>query len=241
MNVFSFAVALISSIVAIHLYLSVNFLINYLASFDLSYMTILAWDDVRFIMAQFNNKLLILLVLICCLSFPFFTSFGEKVSAKNKISEQVQSFIKNNKIRSLVSFLYKKRRTLLLFLLLVLGVLGVLGFMLHNVYLVLFFIYILCLVVYLKCRNLLIVYVCFMLLTSFFIYRDLERLTSEKPFFSNIVKFKFENGEVVTSDSEGHRLIFWGARYVILENDRNSVKLYPTSTIKEVEWNKENR
>jgi len=82
--------SLITLCVSIHYFFSLNFLVTYLASFDLDYLDVLSFEDIQFTMASFNIKFFILLAFIIIV-IPLVNTIANMT---NKIDKTVNEIAK---------------------------------------------------------------------------------------------------------------------------------------------------
>lgn len=210
--------SLVTLCVSIHYFFSLFFLVKYLASFDLSFINILSFDDIQFVMALYNIKLFIILGLFI-IGIPI---AWETMSAENRRK------IRSVKVPNYIIFLFVLIDIILLYLMTIFP----------SSWFSLLFSGITSIAVLYFSKNQLLSIVCFVVLIFAFVYYEVGNITNHNPLFNNYVKFELSNDKIITSDNKDHRLIFWGTKYVILQNGKNNVKLYPTSEIREVEWSK---
>lgn len=220
-NIITQILSLVTLCVCMHYFFSLKFLISYLESFDLSAVSILSFEDIQFIMATFNIKLFVSLVIFM-IGIPLINMIIDILT-----TSRVQ--IGKCKIQKWIMRLSITATFITVLLILTLQT---------SPWIYVFFSGSFSFVIYYYSKEKLLSILFFMISIFAFYYCEVQNRANHNPLFNNYVKFELSNGKTVVSDNKDHRLIFFGAKYVILQNGENSVNLYPTSEIREVEWSK---
>lgn len=213
--------SLVTLCVCMHYFFSLKFLISYLESFNLNVVSILSFEDIQFVMATFNiplfQSLAILMIGIPLMNMIINISITNRTQIdKRKIWKRIKSI---SITVTIITFLF-------------------IFTLPTSPWVYVFFSGSFSIVIYYFFKDKLLSIIGFIFLIFAFYYYEFQNIANRNPLFNNYVKFELSNGKTVVSDNKDHRLIFFGAKYVILQNGENGVNLYPTSDIREVEWSK---
>lgn len=223
-------ISIIGLFVFMHYYVTIDFLCRHLSRFNLDTVSILSWDDIQFPLAQINANFFMSLFLSLLI-----------VSIAIKRMMTLKSNTLWSGISSICACVNKKQRKYkwIIYIVLILAsafslALIIFAFIsskapIHIIILVL----LLCVTACIKYDMiyLAIIGTIFYMTTS--IYRDTNQ--ANNCFYSNDIIFNINSGETIKSDSVNN-LIFFGNKYIVMQSDSSTVKLYPTSNIKDIEW-----
>lgn len=224
------SISIIGLFVFMHYYVTIDFIHNHLSKFNLNSGGILSWDDVQFTLAKINTDFFVLL---------FFPLLAVAFCIRNAMKHKSNTFWGG--ICSIYRSIGESERIckwpmyigVTLFFIIVL-VCIVCVFILSKVPIHL--IVIVSILGVIACIKYDMVYI-FILVSIFYIttsiYRDSNQ--AHESLYSNDIIINLNSGETIKSDSVNN-LIFFGAKYIIMQSDSSTVKLYPTSTIKDIEW-----
>lgn len=210
-------------LVAIHYFVSLFLLDVYLGRYGLTTISVISWEDIQFSFALLNNYLFLRILMY---TVPFIILFETFKFRPNGLYNP-QKYKKYEKVKIIIGAIG---------LLLTITICAI--YICHNwefnEWLVVFLFILGALSLYLIFPKADIIALIVLFIAIISIYRRV--IGSEAP-YSNYVKIKLDDGNIIESDSI-NKLIFLGTKYVVIENDSPNVKLYPTDRVKEIDWMK---
>lgn len=217
----NFLISLIGILVLIHYFFAFDTLWEYLGRYNLDMANIISWEDVQFSTASMDMHIFLIIIITLSTVIYVFTTFI--FSNKRKIGFEAIKERRRNKLS------LTKSRTLAIVILF----LFILGYQYKGyIFTLICMIYLIAIYLYYKHKSAIIILLSLFVLTKLG-YNHVIRGGSE--LYTNHVKFKLEDGRTIESDNL-HKLVFFGAKYIVIENDSPNVKLYPVKEIKEIEW-----
>lgn len=230
----SLIISMISILVFMHYYFTLDVLWRYLRDYNLNIVSIISWEDVQFSIASVNAKLFIKILFLLLTPFiavKLFTHMRDSIISNIIIRNA------NNRKKKIECKVTKWQRIFNIDMTLVLitsVILTIIVFIKVNwTTAILTSLILLIAIVYYHYRNYIIVFSISMFVFTKVTYDNI--IKEGKQLYGNDIKIELNDGKIVQSDSI-NKLIFFGTKYIILENDSPNVKLYPTDKIKEIEW-----
>lgn len=220
-KILNYILSLAGVVVAIHYFISLFLLDIYLGKYGLTTVSIISWEDIQFSFALLNNYLFVYLLLV---TIPFVFIFKNCKCKPNGVYSPLK-YRKCKKKKIAIG------RIGLSFVIVIYFAGDYCNFEFNEWLVVLLFIsgsYSL----YLLFPEADIIALIVMFIAIISIYKG---VVGDKAPYSNYIKFELDNGNIVKSDSV-NKLIFFGTKYIVIENDSPNVKLYPTDRIKEIDW-----
>ncbi len=214
--------SLVGIFIFMHYYCSLDLIWHFLGRFDLDIVSIISWEDIQFSIASITVKLIFFLFLsylgVSSVLIPILDSRNntkKTMSQKNKllIIYAVALFFV---LFFVFNMWYKSYSGYIMFPVILFGA----GLAYYKY----------------RILDIILLALVFIVMIIFCNYTKNKSDT----LYSNDVKLELTDGEVIETDDQ-HNLIFFGTKYVIIQVDSISAKLYPTNRIKEVEWIKHNR
>lgn len=223
-----YIISLIGVFVFMHYSLSIDAIGIYLNEFNLNFTSILSWDDIHFAIAFINKQVLLTTAIVFFGYILFFAPIIKK-SNVSSFKEGIQKACNYIAIQP-----NKKKYLIKSILLIILMAIITLAYTIKNSNIpFLIIIALLSIFIYYKYGKLDIIILSIIYIITTVCYKDV--FGKHETVYSSDIKLELASGKTVQSDSI-HKVIFIGSKYVIIQSDSLSVKLYPTSEIKEIEW-----
>lgn len=220
-KILNYILSLSGVLIAIHYFISLLLLDIYLGRYGLTTVSIISWEDIQFSFALLNKDLF---VYILGYTIPFVILF-ETFKFKPNGVYNPHKYQKD-----------KKRKVILgaigLFIAIIIYVISYSCNIKFNKWLVVFLFILGSLSLYFIFPKGDIIALIVLFIAIISIYKG---VVGDKALYSNYIKLKLDDGNIVESDSV-NKLVFLGTKYVVIENDSPNVKLYPTDRIKEIDW-----
>ncbi|MBD9092283.1 MAG: hypothetical protein EGQ20_07125 [Bacteroides oleiciplenus] len=230
----SFIISIISIYVFMHYYFTLDVLWEYLRDYNLNIVSIISWEDVQFSIASVNSELFIEISLLLLIPFIVIKLF---IHMRDSIISNIIICNANNLKKKIECKVTKWQRIINVDMTLALMasvILIIIVSIKENwITAILILLMLLIAIVYYHYRNYIIVFSISMFVFTKVTYDNI--IKEGKQLYGNDIKIELNDGKIVQSDSI-NKLIFFGTKYIILENDSPNVKLYPTDKIKEIEW-----
>ena len=230
----SFIISIISIYVFMHYYFTLDVLWEYLRDYNLDIVSIISWEDVQFSIASVNSELFIEITYLLLVPFIVVKLF---IYIRDSIISNIIICNANNlkkKIECKVTKWQSSfRRNMAIVITLISFFIAAIYFYKSKTIAILLTLIVLTAIVYYHYRNYIIVFSISMFVFTKVTYDNI--IKEGKQLYGNDIKIELNDGKIVQSDSI-NKLIFFGTKYIILENDSPNVKLYPTDKIKEIEW-----
>lgn len=221
----AYVLSMISLFVCAYYYFSLDLIWHFLAPFNLHLLSIISWEDIQFSFAPYLVKPMFFFLLTFGAVTLFLVNVPLKTDIENLWKKTKEKINKRFGKYAYISLIY--------FLLLV-CIVGLLYTIIYDstVWIMIWTMIGACLAYskYGKTDIVFIVFIFFIML----IYCDRTK-EEVSDIYNSDIKVEFTNGETIETDAK-HKLIFWGTKYIIIQNDSVNAKLYPTERIKEIEW-----
>lgn len=221
----AYMLSMISLFVCVYYYCSLDLIWHFLAPFKLHLLSIISWEDVQFSFAPYLVKPM-LVFLITYGGVTLFLVSTPLETEKNKLRESIKKII--NEIIGKYAYIS------IIYSLLIACIIGLLYTIKYDstIGIIILTMTGACLA-YSKYGKADIVFAIFIFFIMIIYCDHTKKEVSE--IYNSDIKVEFTNGETIETDAK-HKLIFWGTKFIIIQNDSINAKLYPTERIKEIEW-----
>lgn len=215
----SLIISMVSIFVLMHYFFTLDIFSRYLRDYNLNIVSIFSWEDVQFSIASINSQLFTQIPSLLLGPFVIVKLF--KAIHKKKIGFETNKRKDNRKF-------YIGFTVAIVFTFIV-----ILCIFVSRTVIILFVLVILATIAYCYYRDFTTILLIYVFLSAKVIYDDV--LKKGEQLYGNNIKIELIDGQTIMSDSI-NKLVFFGTKYIILENDSPNVKLYPTDRVVEIEW-----